>query len=69
MKIEIEIKNCDECPFLRKERFYTSDSFEFAYDWFCTATSNEEKIEGYVEWHEEKDVKVPSWCPCKVEKL
>lgn len=36
MKIQIEIKTCQECPFFKSERYYTSDSFEHAMDWFCT---------------------------------
>lgn len=62
-KITIEIKNCKECPHFKEERHYTSDSFEMAFDWFCKKKNNK-KIAGYVEWHEEKDVKIPDWCPC-----
>lgn len=42
---------------------YTSDSFEMAFDWFCKKADNR-KIQGYVEWHEEKKIKIPEWCPC-----
>lgn len=65
-KIEIEIKNCKGCPHFKEERHYTSDSFETAFDWFCKKENNK-KIAGYVEWHEEKDVEIPSWCPCLVK--
>lgn len=67
MKIEIEIKNCKGCPFLKTERYYNSDSWETAYNWFCSKKGNK-KIEGYVEWHEEDKVEIPSWCPYKIEK-
>jgi hypothetical protein len=67
MKIEIEINSCQECPYFDKRRMYTSDSFEEAYDWFCKKADNK-KIQGYVEWHEEEDIKIPEWCPCKVKQ-
>lgn len=71
-KVQIDIRNCRDCPFHRSQRHYTDDSFEMAYDWFCTKvndpdTQQPKKVAGYVEWHEEKDVKVPEWCPIKVE--
>lgn len=62
-KITIEVNNCKDCPHLKKERHYTSDSFEMAFDWFCKKQDHKQ-IETYVEWHEEKDVKIPDWCPC-----
>jgi len=61
-KIEIEIKSCQQCPFFKQERMYTSDSLETAFDWFCTKSYNR-KIQGYVEWHEENKIKIPEWCP------
>ena len=58
----LEMNHCKQCPFLKKERYYTSDSFEHAFDWFCKKKGNK-KIAGYVEWNEEKDVIIPDWCP------
>jgi hypothetical protein len=62
--IQLEIKTCKECPHFEEKRMYTADSFEHAMDWFCEK-ENGKKIQGYVEWHEEKDVKIPDWCPCR----
>lgn len=62
--IQLEIKTCKECPYLETKRMYTDDSFEHAKDWFCKK-ENGKKIERYVEWHEEKDVEIPDWCPCR----
>lgn len=66
-KIVLEIENCLGCPFLKQERFYSGDSFEApSYDWYCKKSGNK-KIRGYVEWHEEKKIKIPDWCEIKVE--
>lgn len=62
--IKLEITSCKECPFLKQERHYTEDSWETAFNWFCKKVDNK-KIQGYVEWHEEKDITVPEWCPIK----
>ena len=40
MKIEIEIKSCKECPHFKRERMYTSDSWEEVYNWFCKKKKN-----------------------------
>lgn len=64
--IKIEIKNCMQCPFFKQERLYTADSFEQANDWLCLHPNHKiKKISGYVEWHEEKKVPIPDWCPAK----
>lgn len=71
-KIALEIDSCKECPFFNRERYYTFDSWELAYDWFCKKEKDDDgkdmKISGYVGWNEEKDVKIPAWCPTKVEE-
>jgi hypothetical protein len=70
-KITLEIKTCKECPFFEEKRMYTSDSFERPFNWFCTKKEDElgdpMEIAGYVEWHEEKGIEVPKWCPIKIE--
>lgn len=65
-KIEIEIKNCKECPYFKMQRHYTSDSFENVFDWYCTKKGGK-KIAGYVEWSEDGNVEIPDWCPCAVK--
>lgn len=65
-KIQLEITTCLDCPFVEIKRHYTADSFEHANDWFCKKKDNKE-IAGYVSWNEEKDVKVPTWCPIKID--
>lgn len=61
--IKIEIKNCTQCPFFRRERIYTEDSWEEAYDWYCTK-SEDKKISGYVERNDK--IPVPEWCEIKI---
>ncbi len=60
----LEIKHCTDCPYFERRRMYTADSWEEAYDWFCKK-ENGKKIQGYVEWNEAADVKVPDWCPLR----
>jgi hypothetical protein len=63
MKIQIDIKDCSECPFFKEERMYTADSFEMPFNWFCNKAHGR-KIAGYVEGHDK--VAIPEWCPCKI---
>lgn len=60
----LEIKSCTNCPFFERQRIYTADSWEEAYDWFCKKESGK-KIRGYVEWHEAAKIEVPEWCPIR----
>jgi len=66
-KIEIEIENCKGCPHFEEKRMYTADSWEMAFDWFCKKEDGK-KISGYVEWYDEKKIKIPDWCPCLIKK-
>jgi hypothetical protein len=34
-------------------------------DWICGI--NKKEIQGAVEWHEERKIPVPSWCPLSPE--
>lgn len=61
-KIVTDIHNCADCQFLKTKRHYTADSFEIVFDWYCSKTNNK-TIEEYIEWKEEKNVKIPNWCP------
>ena len=65
-KALLELKSCRQCPFFKEERMYTEDSCEIPYNWFCKK-ENGKKIAGYVEWHEEKSIKIPDWCPLLTE--
>lgn len=64
-EIKINIESCVQCPFFKAERMWTSDSWEEAYNWFCEK-SDHKKIQGYVEWHEEKKIKIPDWCEIQI---
>lgn len=58
----LEIKHCKDCPFAETKKYWTEDNWEEAYDWHCKK-ANGQKIQGYVEWHEVKDMTIPEWCP------
>lgn len=62
-KIQIEVKNCSECPFVNIKKVYTADSFEDVSAWYCTK-ENDKKIAGYVDWNDDPDI--PEWCPIKI---
>jgi hypothetical protein len=63
--IVLDLKTCKRCPNFdeRPGEYVSPDSFEAPnHDWYCKKTG--QKIQGYVEWHEEKKIPVPDWCPC-----
>jgi len=76
-KINLEIENCKGCPFFEATRYCTADTWETAFNWYCKHPttmkdghetdeySKGKKIAGYVEWMDEKHIKVPDWCPIK----
>jgi ubiquitin C-terminal hydrolase len=66
-QIILEIKNCEDCPFLKKVRAYTEDSFEVLDDWKC-GKCEDKNIERYVSWNETRYIKIPNWCPVLVKK-
>jgi hypothetical protein len=66
VKITLDIKSCKKCPHFeeRRGKYVSPDSFEAPnYDWFCLANGGEKEIQSYVEWHEEKKIPIPEWCP------
>jgi hypothetical protein len=65
VSITTKITCCDDCPHVRSERHYTSDSWEQVYDWKC-ALANMMHIT-YHEWNDGKEP-IPKWCPLREEK-
>lgn len=65
--VNIPITSCKDCPFVDIRKHYTGDVWEEAYDWFCKKAEGK-KIEGYIEWREVDDVKIPKWCPLRTQK-
>lgn len=65
-KIQIEIKDCSECPFYTSERVYTADSFENIFKWICKKSHNR-IISGYVDTWDK--VSIPDWCPCRIKTV
>jgi len=64
MKIFIEINSCKECPYFTTKNHYSTDGFDFMEDWVCTKANL--IIQKAVEWHEERKIKIPDFCPQKV---
>ena len=75
--IQFEIKDCQDCPFCDCRRHWTSDSWEHAYDYYCTKKCEKYKIDGklvnkkiagYIEWRSEMP-DVPDWCPIRANNI
>ena len=80
-KIQFELKDCQDCPFCVSNKYYTSDSWEHAEDYWCRKvpadnsadddyqrkTKTHKLIAGYIEWRREMPP-VPTWCPIRVDK-
>lgn len=59
--IQMQIKDCSECPKHKTERTPCSG---YASDYYCRLTGN--KIAGYIEWPSEMP-EVPENCPLRVD--
>lgn len=66
-KITLDIKNCKECPHFKATNQWSSDGWDRMEDWMCTKVEPNQKIAGAVEWHEEKKIKIPEWCPIQIK--
>lgn len=66
-KIKIDIKTCKDCPHFKEGDTFSSDGWDRMTDWVCTKTEPHKNIANGVEWHEEKKIKVPEWCPVRVD--
>lgn len=62
--IQLRIDSCKECPHFKTANHYSTDGFDSMEDWMCAKANK--KIQGAVEWHEEKYISIPEWCPIKV---
>ncbi len=61
-KIVLNITECSQCPFIKKEVVHTEDSFSRDENWICTKTKRKNNIiANWVHWTEHPDV--PIWCP------
>lgn len=60
----LKLETCKHCPHLSVKRMYTEDSWEHAFDWFCS-NHNNEKIAGYIEWERDEPKIIPEWCPLR----
>jgi len=63
----VKVSSCLQCPNKVEGNHWSSDGWDRMVDWTCSA-ANGKKIAGAVEWHEEKKIKIPDWCPLETEK-
>jgi hypothetical protein len=63
VKVHLEIVSCRECPHFKTQNAWSSDGWDRMEDWHCKKADR--KIQGSVEWHEERKIKVPDWCPIR----
>ena len=67
-RIFMDINHCGECPFASCRRHWTEDSWEHAFDYFCSeqlVDGNPLCVASYIEWEDEMP-KVPDSCPHKL---
>jgi len=63
----VPITSCKQCPHFKTANPWSSDGFDHMEDWTCTEAGNK-KIQGAVEWHEERKIQIPTWCPLTSSK-
>lgn len=68
-KIILEIETCLKCPYFKTGNQWSSDGWDRMEDWICTKMNPEKKIAGAVEWHEERKIKIPEWCPISLNAI
>jgi hypothetical protein len=60
-QIELEINNCEQCPFYVTNKVYTEDSFDDARKVFCNKL--EKNVHSYLDWNE--IAQIPKECPLR----
>lgn len=67
MKKLLPISSCLECPHRKEANPWSSDGWDRMIDWICQKANNK-TIAGAVEFHEERKIKIPNWCPLEEKK-
>ena len=67
-QVFLPITHCSQCPYKNETNFYSTDGWDRMCDWVCEKLKDNKtglpmKIQGSVEWHEEKTIQIPDWCP------
>ena len=62
------MKECQRCKYKITNNFYSTDGWDRMEDWCCSKLNNK-VIQGAVEWHEEKKINTPIWCPIYGKKI
>ena len=58
---------CKDCKYKTTNNGYSTDGFDYMEDWICTKSNR--VIQGAVEWHEEKKIEAPKWCPIDIVNI
>lgn len=53
----VEIESCKECPHFKTANQWSSDGWDSMEYWVCSKV--DKTIQKSVEWHEEKNIKIP----------
>ena len=61
-QIVIEVESCKQCPHMITGNYWSSDGWDRMEDWMCKACDCK-IIANSVEWHEEREIKIPEWRP------
>jgi hypothetical protein len=53
--------------FFKTSEPFSSDGWDRMEDWICSKL--DKKIQAGVEWYEEIKIKIPDWCPQKINNF
>jgi hypothetical protein len=65
-KIVLDLESCQQCPAFKTGNYWSSDGWDRMEDWLCK-DMGDKKIQGSVEWFEERHIKIPEWCPKRLK--
>lgn len=58
---------CHNCSHKKETNHWSSDDYDRMCDWVCSAVLDVDDkptlLAASVEWHDERHIKVPEWCP------
>jgi hypothetical protein len=58
VRIDVDVQDCEQCPYHKSEKVYTADSFEDVRKVYCSKLKRQ--IYGYLDWNE--TAKIPNDC-------
>lgn len=64
MLIAVEIEKCNDCPLIRYNCSYNSIYNVFKHFYSCSKTKTLLRVCNSEDFF----IKIPEWCPCKIDK-